>query len=167
MADRSASRLTADESAELQRAVGGHLGVLGLARGQDVLVVLGRDRMAVRRPKGWHLVAWSDIRRGGWDSERRRLYWELVEGTLDEVALDAPGQLPHAFAERVQASIAVSRHVMLTDDLGTVLIMGRRRPGSNDPIIWQVEGVGHCDLNDPRVQSQVMDQVEELRGEFE
>ena len=81
--------------------------------------------------------------------------------------VERPGQLPQAFAERVRASIAVARHVTLEGGLGTVLLVGRRPPGSDAPIIWEAEGVGRCDLGDPRVESQVVTLVAELRAEFE
>lgn len=167
MVDRSTFRLTSDETAELQRIIGGRLEVLTTARGQDAVVALLRDRMVIRRPQGWQLVAWSDVQRGGWNADRMSLYWELVDGTKGEARLEVPGQVPHAFAERVRASIAVSRHVTLEDGLGTVLLVGRRTPGSSDPIVWEAEGVGRCDLADPRVQTQVLDLVEDLKTEFE
>ncbi len=166
MADHSA-RLTGDEAAELRRILGGRPHVLVAARGGSALVALLSDRMAIRTAQGWQLVAWPDIQRGGWDSENLRLHWELVDGTSDEVTLDHPGQLPHAFAERVRASIAVTRHVTLENGLGVVQLVGRRRPGSQDPVTWHAESVGRCDLGDPRVQTQVMDLVEQLRAEFE
>ncbi len=164
---RNPHQPTSDELAELRRILGRQPEVLISARGPKALVILLRDRMSVRREQGWQLVAWSDVQRGGWDAAGSRLYWELVDGTPGEVVLDEPGALPPAFAERVRASIAVSRHIQLDDDLGSVLLVGRRQPGSSDAISWQVEGVGRCDLGDPRVQSQVMERMDELRAEFE
>lgn len=167
MADRHGFRLTSDETAELRRIIDGRPDVLTSARGPDAVVALLPDRMAIRRVQGWQLVAWSDILRGGWDSEQQRLHWELVDGTKQEQLLAAPGRVPHAFAERVRASIAVSRQMSLGAGLGSVLLVGRRRPGSDDPIVWQAEGVGRCDLRDPRVQRQVLDLVADLKAEFE
>lgn len=160
-------RLTAGESAELQRILGRQPHVLLAARNDRDVIALLHDRMAVRRVEGWQLMAWVDVQRGGFDASRMSLYWELVDGTKGEIRLERPGQLPQAFAERVRASIAVSRHVTLEDGLGTVLLVGRRTPGSNDPIVWEAEGIGRCDLGDPRVESQVVTLVAELRAEFE
>lgn len=167
MADRTAFQLTTIEVAELRRILGRRPDVLVAARGSDAVVGLLRDRMVIRRAHGWELIAWSDVQRGGWDAAASRLHWELVDQTTGGIELPNPGPVPHAFAERVRASIAVTRHVSLADDLGTVLLVGRRQPGSNDPISWQAEGVGRCDLGDPRVQSQVLALVADLRAEFE
>ena len=167
MAGPPAYRLTNDEAAELRRIIGRRPDVLIAARNETDLVAVLRDRLAVRRAEGWQLMAWFDIRRGGWNGERMSLYWELVDGTTGEIRLAQPGQLPPAFAERVRASIAVSRQVKLTDDLGSVLLVGRRPPGSSAPIVWQAEGLGRCNLGDQQVQRQVMDLVAELRAEYE
>lgn len=158
---------TPDELAQLRGIIGRRPDVLVAARGPEALVILLRDRMAIRRPQGWQLVAWSDILRGGWDAAGSRLYWELVDKSTGEVVLDSPGALPPAFAERVRASIVVSRSVQLEDELGTVLLVGRRQPGGSGPIAWQAEGLGRCDLGNPRVQSQVLERMEELRAEVE
>lgn len=162
-----AYRLTADEAAELRRIVGSRPNVLVAARTTRELVALLPDRLAIRRAEGWQVVAWVDVQRGGWNSERMALYWELVDGTKGEIRLTEPGQVPVAFAERVRASIVLSRQITLRGGLGTVLLTGRRAPGSSDPIVWQAEGIGRLDLGDPRVQSQVMTLVGELRTEYE
>ncbi|WP_341730195.1 hypothetical protein [Brooklawnia sp.] len=167
MADRAMHKLTKDEIVELRKVLGARPDVLVSARGPQAFVALLRDRLVVRREQGWQFVAWADVQRGGWDSDNRRLYWELVDGTRSEVELNQSSALPHAFAERVRASIVVSRQFQLDDDLGTVLIVGRRQPGSDDPISWQAEGLGRCDLTDPRVQSIVLGLVEDVRAEYE
>lgn len=167
MADRASHKLTRDEVAALRNVLGRSPDVLVSARGPQGFVALLRDRMVVRREQGWQLIAWVDVQRGGWDSEDQRLYWQLVDGTRSEITLNQNSVLAYAFAERVRASIVVSRQIQLDDGLGTVLIVGRRQPGSDDPISWQVEGLGRCDLNDPRVQSMVLGLVEETRSEFE
>lgn len=167
MADRPSFRLTDVEAAELRRVLGVRADVLIAARGPEAVVALLRDRMAVRRRDGWQLIAWADVQRGGWDSDTSRLYWELIDSTKDGVQLNDPGQLPHAFAERVRSSIAVTRHMTLTGDLGTVLVTGRRSPGSTDPVVWQVEPSARTDLGDPRVEDQVRRIVDDLRAEFE
>lgn len=167
MANRLGDRLSRDETAELRKILGRSPEVLVAARGPDAVVALLRDRMCVRRASGWQLVAWADIQRGGWDGEQHRLSWELIDASRSEVQLAAGDRLPQAFAERVRASIVVSRQVQLIDDLGTILVVGRRQPGSDDPITWQAEGLGRCDLNDERVQSFVLGLVAEMRAEFE
>ncbi len=167
MADRSAYKLTKDEIAELAKVLGRRPDVLVAARGPEGFVALLRDRMVVRRRQGWQLVAWTDIQRGGWDSDNRRLYWQMTDGTRSEVELNQSSALPHAFAERVRASIVAWRQVELDDELGTVQVVGRRRPGSDEPISWQVEGLGRCDLGNPKVQSIVLGLVEEMRAEYE
>lgn len=167
MATRSAHKLTTDETNELQQILGRRPDVLVLGRGPQGFVALLRDRMVVRHAQGWQLVAWTDIQRGGWNSDTNKLRWELVDGSRGEAILDEPAGLPHAFAERVRASIVVARQFDLDDDLGTVQVVGRRRPGSDDPISWQAEGLGRCDLTDPKVGSLVLDLVEQMRVEYE
>ncbi|MGB3954357.1 MAG: hypothetical protein WBL05_03595 [Brooklawnia sp.] len=160
-------RLTAAEAAELRQIVGRRPTIMVAARNDRELVAVLPDRMAVRRVEGWQLVAWVDIQRGGWNADRNGLYWELVDGTRGEIRLEHPGQVPGAFAERVRASIVMSRQVTLQGGLGTVMVTGRRAPGSNEPIVWQAEGLGRLDLGDPRVQSQVLTVVADLRAEYE
>ncbi|MGI5951831.1 MAG: hypothetical protein ACOX61_08310 [Brooklawnia sp.] len=167
MADRRLHRMTDTEADELRRIMGVRFRPLAQVRGPQALVVLLHDRMAVRQPAGWQLVAWTDIQRGGWDDDRRRLHWELTDGTQGHAELDEPGQLPHAFAERVRASIVVTRHVRLDGELGSVILSGRRTPGTNGPISWQVETAGRTDLGDQRVADQVVELVAALRAEFE
>ena len=167
MADRRMHRMTEGEAAELRRILGERPRPLIQVRGDQSLVVLLRDRLAVRQPTGWQLIAWADVQRGGWDDARRRLYWELVDGVEGFAELDEPGQLPHAFAERVRASIVVSRQVRLNGDAGSVVLIGRRAPNTDEPVSWQVEAMGRTDLSDPRVAAEVVELVDELKAEFE
>lgn len=165
---RVSLRVTGDEKAELRQVLGRRPDIIASARQPDGrLAAALRDVLAVRREGGWQLVAWADIQRGGWDANRTALYWELVDASTGEVVLDAPGMLPQTFSERVQASIVVQRQVVLPDDLGTVHLAGRREPGSDGPISWQAEGLGRCDLNDPRVNSLVRELMAELRAELD
>lgn len=167
MAHPNPNRLDSAETAELRDALGRRPDVLSVARGPDAAAVVLRDLFAVRRTGGWGLTAWIDIRAGRWDEDSRRLSWELVDATNDGVVLTEPGQLPVAFAERVQASIAVQRQAQLPGNLGSVLLVGRRQPGSDDPISWQAQGLGRTNLADPVVAAHVVILVGELRHEFD
>ena len=79
----------------------------------------------------------------------------------------AAESLGKTFAERVQASIVVQRQATLPDDLGTVHLAGRREPVTNGAISWQAEGLGRCDLNDPRVNTLVRELLAELQAELD
>ncbi|GAA2178693.1 hypothetical protein GCM10009785_02340 [Brooklawnia cerclae] len=167
MAHRNPNRLDAAETTELREALGRRPDVLVAAHGPEATAAVLHDVFAVRRPGGWNLVAWVDIRTGSWDYESRRLRWELVDGTKDDVVLTEPGQMPVTFAERVQASIAVQRQVQLPDGLGSVTLVGRRQPGSSDPISWQAQGLGRTDLGNPAIAKHVVGLIGELRREFD
>ena len=167
MADRSAYKLTKDEIAELAKVLGRRPDVLVAARGPEGFVALLRDRMVVRGRQRLQVVAATDIQRCGCDSDSRRRYWQLIDGARSENVLNERSALPQAFAERVRASIVAWRQVELDDELGTVQVVGRRRPGSDEPISWQVEGLGRCDLGNPKVQSIVLGLVEGMRAGYE
>ncbi len=165
---RVSLRLTGDEKAELRQALGRRADVLASGRQPDGRLALAlRDVFAVRQAGGWQLIAWADVQRGGWNGDRSALYWELVDASKGEVVLAEPGLLPQTFAERVQASIVVQRQVTLPVDLGTVHLAGRREPGTNGAISWQAEGLGRCDLNDPRVNTLVRELLAELQAELD
>ena len=168
MAPRSARKLTREETAALASATGvPHPRVLAISRGPESIVILMPDRLVVRRPNGWEMVAWEDIQRGGFNGDSSVLSWELTDRTRSQVVIDDPVTVPRAFDELIRSSILVARRVRLTDDLGSVVITGRRSPTGQGPISWQTEAVGRCNLADPRVQSQVLDLVAEARAEFE
>ena len=161
------NRLTADERTELARALDRRPELLVVGRGPDGPVAILRDVLAVRRPAGWQFVAWTDIQRGGWRAEPGELFWEMVDASTGAVQLASPGALPQAFAERVRASVVVQRQLSLPGELGTVLLAGRREPGSDAAISWQAEGLGRCNLSDPAVQAHVVAAMAELRAEFD
>lgn len=168
MAPRSARKLTREETAALASATGvSHPRVLAVARGPEAVVVLLPDRLVVRRPNGWEMVAWEDIQRGGFDGDTSVLSWELTDQSRSQVSIDDPVRVPRAFQELIGSSILVARRVRLADDLGTVVITGRRSPTGHGPVSWQTEAMGRCNLADPRVQSQILDLVTEARAEFE
>ena len=64
-------RLSADESAELQRIIGRRPDVLIAARNDKDVIALLADRMAVRRVEGWQLMAWVDVQRGGFAARNK------------------------------------------------------------------------------------------------
>lgn len=163
-----ARKLTRDETNALAAATGVKKPrILAVARGSEGVLILLPDRLVARRENGWEIVAWEDIQRGGFDGDSNTLCWELADQTKSQLVIDDPVVVPRAFQELVNSSILVSRQVRLAENLGTVMITGRRSPTGRGDIIWQTEGLGRCNLSDPRVQSQIFELVAEARSEFE
>lgn len=159
-------RLGRDDAAQLQTLTGISSPPLVIAVGDDATVALMREYMAVRYGTGWVAMRWVDILRGGWNEERDQLYWTLNDGSQGAITLAAPGQVPAVFAERVRASIVIQRYVDLPDDAGAARVVGRRQPGTDDPISWQVEPIAGIDLSDPLVQKFIIEFTNQLKREF-
>ncbi len=167
MARPPARRLTREETSELSRVTQlRHPQILAVARGADDVVILLPDRMVIRRPRGWEMVAWQDIQRGGF-SDAGELSWELTDGTKRTATIDDVAIVPRAFQELIRSSIIVSRRMELTGGLGSVMISGRRSPTGDGAVSWQTEALGRCNLSDSAVQSQVLELVARMRAEFE
>ena len=166
MVRRHKPKLTIQEKAELTGLIGHQPQVIVVSTTANGKVAVLADYLAISDPRGWLAIRWIDIQRGGWDEPNHRLYWELVDHSRGEVELCEGFQSPVAFAERIRASIVLQRSVRLSDNRSSVLIIGRRQPGSNDPIVWQVEAMGECQLSDPDVQNQILQIVEEAKSEF-
>lgn len=163
----SKARLSGDERAALTAVLGYQPDVLVVAHGRQSVAAVTREVLAICQGGDWQAIRWMDIQRGGWDSEAKKLHWELVDGRSGHLVLTAAGELPVVFAERVRASIVAQRSVTLPGELGSALLVARRQPGSDGEISWQAQGLGRCDLNDPEVQAGVLDAMEEFRAEFE
>lgn len=164
----AAQPLTGEERASLQAAAQGKVRVLRVARGDQTIAAALPDALAIFAQGRWHFRRWETILNGGWRDGVDELYWTLLDGTEERLALSAPADLPFIFAERVRASIVATRGVQLPNELGAVQLAGRRPPADRDAkIIWTVLPEPRTDLNDARVQAAVQAEIVKLRAEFE
>lgn len=164
----AAPPLSTEENAELQRAAGQNVRVLRVARDEDVIVVASPEALAIRTGNGWHFRRWETILYGGWRDGSDQLYWTLLDGTEEHVPLAQPADMPFVFADRLRASIITVRQVELPDDLGSIILAGRRPPTDLDAqIVWTVQPGPGTDLNDARVQEHAVAEMAKLRDEFE
>ncbi len=139
----------------------------------------GRDRPDLPVARGERLLAWADGPDGPVGGSRRALYvphrvpweavakaeWDTDEETLRVVEVAPWGEqqpthirrlsdaqrLLDLVRERVTASIVVQRQATVARHRG-VRVVGRRAPGSHDPIAWWVEYDDGVDPADPAVR---------------
>jgi hypothetical protein len=140
-------------------------------------------------PAAWRRLGWDEIAKVSWDSVRcvltvtglpgRRAVAALGPEAAIDLYLSRRGQLVDLARDRVAATLVVSRRIPVAEG-GTVLLTGRRRPGSTT-ITWVVfsglngRGDGHggahhrVDENgaDPYlVRAQVQEAIRSLRAEL-
>jgi hypothetical protein len=136
-----------------------------LGRGERVLAaapdaggrwIVGTARAVhLQEPTGWTVLPWERVDRAGWDRDAQQL--EVVEvaefGELQPRhlrTLDEPGKLLELLHERVTASVVITRHVPVSGSKG-LRIIGRRAPGTDQPIIWSALLDQALDPADPEV----------------
>jgi hypothetical protein len=137
----------------------------------------------------WHRLGWDEIAKVSWDSVRnvltvtglpgRRTIATLGPDAALDLYLSRRGRLVDLARDRVAATLVVSRRIPVAAG-GTVLVTGRRRPGSN-VVTWVVfsgvdgNGGGHAgehhrpgeDGADPYlVRAQVQAAIRSLRAEL-
>ncbi|WBQ03045.1 hypothetical protein [Kribbella sp. CA-293567] len=81
-------------------------------------------------------VGWEKIERAGWDSEESvlRVYETTAFGTplrSTELKVEDPGRFGQLLRERIDASVLIQRHVVLSGKKG-VRVVGRRNPSEPD-----------------------------------
>lgn len=95
--------------------------------------------LALHERGSWSFTPWHLIEQGGWNDQNYELRWEVVGGRRGSARFDDPGRIPEVFRERVQASIAVQKHIPIegTREGGTV--SARRDLGDRDaPLEWRI-----------------------------
>jgi hypothetical protein len=115
------------------------------------------------------VLPWERIDRAAWDREGDRL--EVVEVAefgqpqprhLHQI--DEPGRLLELLHERVTASVLITRHVPVEGSRG-LRIVGRRSPGTDDPIVWSALLDDTLDPQEPRVLRALDEGLELARRE--
>lgn len=162
------NRPSAELTAGLDQALGHQPRLLGWGSGPRVAVVATPENFAWRvGEEPWQVVAWEQVRTGGWKSEQSQMWWRLVDGTGEKLVLDDEQSFPGVFRERVQASIALQKRLELEDG-SAVLVAARRSPAASDPKLgWDVMPLAGADLEDPAVKAEVDAALAELRGDYD
>ena len=103
----------------------------------------------------WTVLPWQRVERAGWDREAEQL--EVFEvADFGEVQprhvrrISDPGRLLELVHERVTASVVITRHQPVAGSKG-LRIVGRRAPGTDEPITWSALLDDALDPTDPRV----------------
>lgn len=128
---------------------------------------VGGTRAALYLPQR---LPWEQVAAADWDSDEGVL--TVVEvGRFGQVrpvhrlALDDAGRLLQLVRERVTASIALQRHVGITDAAG-VRVLARRAPDGRGELAWFVEYDDAVDPTDPSVDLVVQDALARARGDL-
>lgn len=118
---------------------------------------------------GWTVLPWERVERAAWDRDAERL--EVIEVADFGVAqprhirrISAPGRLLELVHERVTASVLITRHVPVEGSRG-LRIVGRRAPGTDDPVIWSALLDDALDPQDPQVVDALEQGLELARAE--
>jgi hypothetical protein len=139
--------------------------VLAVATDPDgrVLVATDRDLLLQRRPPDYERVGWDAIDKATFDADGLRIIGRDAKGAdlRLRIPMTDPGSLPEVVRERVTASIVVSQHVALRDDLG-VRVTARRRPGAS-AFAWGYRVDPGLDETDPEVAQAALEAVEAVR----
>lgn len=142
---------------------------LDLPRGERVLAVTKdantgwlvgtRRALYLGDPAEWTRLPWERIDRAGWDRDAEELeVFEVADfGRVQPRhvrRIEEPGRLLELLHERVTASVVVTRHVPLEGSRG-LRVIGRRAPGTDEPIIWSALLDDALDPQDPQVRTAV------------
>lgn len=148
------------------------LAAVGVPEGERVLA-------AARDAAGGWLVATTHALHGLAGGAPHRLEWHRIaratweEGVLDvrvprELPLrwrvDVPGRVPDVVRDRVTASIVIDTHARLVGRAG-VRIVGRRRPGAEEPD-WTLTFDQGLDPADPQVRALADAALADLRRQL-
>lgn len=138
--------------------------LLAHGRTGDDIVVATTRALHVPGMNGYVRIAWENVDQASWSEDG---LW-LVEdtGTDHAVAIDNPGRLPEVIQERVNASIAASRHVVLAAGDGAlgVLLTARRAPGAgSEDVRWRIRFDSGLDPGEPETLSQAEQALTHVR----
>jgi hypothetical protein len=138
---------------------------LNLERGEKVLAaaadsagdwVIGTARaLHLGQGDGWTALPWECVERAGWDRDAEQLeVFEVADFGETQPrhvrTISDPGRLLELVHERVTASVVVTRHQPVAGSKG-LRIVGRRAPGTDEPIIWSALLDDSLDPREPRV----------------
>jgi hypothetical protein len=160
--------LPADVKASMALARGERL--LAAARDDSGSWLAGSARaLHLGSPAGWTVLPWERVDRAAWDRDTERL--EVIEVAefgqpqpRHEHQISEPGRLLELVHERVTASVVITRHVPVEGSRG-LRIVGRRAPGTDDPVVWSALLDDALDPGDPRVVEALEQGLELARRE--
>ncbi|MEU4197806.1 hypothetical protein AB0E69_38330 [Kribbella sp. NPDC026611] len=116
-------------------------------------------------------VGWEKIERANWDAEASVLHvYETTDfGTplgATELKLEDPGRFGQLLRERVDASIIIQRHVLITAKRG-VRVVGRRNPATPDAeVTWNFVLDKGLEPDQPGVMDAAEAALRDVRDEF-
>lgn len=127
-----------------------------LASASTASGTVGGTRDALYLPQR---LPWEEVAAADWDPEERTLTVTEVgrfgqERTVHVLHLEDAGRLLQLVRERVTASIALQRHVQVTDRR-SVRVLARQAPGRRGELAWFVEYDEGLDPADPQVDAAV------------
>jgi hypothetical protein len=144
--------------------------VLARAAAPDGEVFATTQRLLLPVDGKLETVRWEAVERARWDEGTEQLV--VVEtaalGSRPRRHRIAVGRVPRLLdvvREQVQASVLLTRHVPITEQLG-VRITARRPPGGQR-VSWAVAVERGLDLDDPQVRARVDRAVAQVRAEIE
>jgi hypothetical protein len=136
-----------------------------LERGEKVLAaaadaagnwIMGTARALHLGQQGaWTVLPWQRVERAAWDRDAEQLeVFEVADFGEEQPrhvrTISDPGRLLELVHERVTASVVITRHQPVAGSKG-LRIVGRRAPGTDDPITWSALLDEALDPADPRV----------------
>jgi hypothetical protein len=136
-----------------------------LVRGERVLAaaadsagdwIIGTARaLHLGKDGGWAVLPWQRVERAGWDRDAEQLeVFEVADFGEQQPrhvrTISDPGRLLELVHERVTASVVLTRHQPVAGSKG-LRIVGRRAPGTDEPITWSALLDDTLDPADPRV----------------
>lgn len=139
---------------------------MDLARGEKVLAaaadstgdwVVGTARaLHLEDRDGWTVLPWQRVERAGWDRDAEQLeVFEVADFGVTQPrhlrTISDPGRLLELVHERVTASVVITRHQPVDGSKG-LRIIGRRAPGTDEPITWSALLDDSLEPADPRVR---------------
>ncbi len=115
-------------------------------------------------------LPWEVIERASWESDSRRLVVvEVAEyGQVNprrSAAFDDASLLLRLIRERITASVVMSRFVPVDGRRG-LRVIGRRAPGTDDPVSWSFVIDPGLDVDDPLVRAAADHALEEAEQEL-
>ncbi len=137
----------------------------GLDRSDGEPTMVAATIAALYAPGYTEPLLWGDILRANWDDPILEIAYQSDSETkpaLLRITLDAPGSLPLAVRDRVQATILLAHHVALVGAAGARLI-ARRIPDS-DEVRWTIVFDSSLDSDDPVLRHRVDVALAELRS---
>ncbi len=129
------------------------------------LYLPGDDGSSIRIP-------WQQIEHAEWDQDAEILRVTESAPFGEQLPLrvvrleEPPTRLLSLIRERVTASVVVSQHVPLRGPVG-VRVVARRRPGSDEPLVWSVAFDEGLDPDAPGVLDAAEGALTEVRGQVE